>query len=401
MIQALLCCTLAALSLPVGERLAFAVTPGVKLAKRLRANHELQVERMGMTRDDGPFLSDGSGGWISTNQRLDFVDEYVACDTLRPTRLVRNFLDLEIAAKATITRGSNQQLEERSTSTSQLRYRGITFTWLESEQDWSRHFSRVEGDEEVLLPVRGEADLLALLPGREVEIGDTWEIEPGRMREVLAPGGEHSLFPTSGNLFGRLVELGVGGDFADFLTRDCAGVVTATFKGVREITLAADAAAGADDANAGAGSPAAATTTKTVRVGVVELALELASVTDRTQLYFKAMPDTERREQTRLESVPFEYTLSGRGELLWDLAGGHFHSLSITGQESFDAQVIKTQFVGGREQFKYAQQSRYSGTLNFELTARDGSGVDTAPPQRPDAKTGKQPPLKPGQKKRK
>ena len=400
MIQALLCCTLAALPLPAGERLAFSVAPGVKLAKRLRANHELQVERMGMTRDDGPFVSDGSGGWISSNQRLDFVDEYVDCDALRPTKLVRNFLDLEVAAKATITRGSNQQLEERSTSTSQLRYRGITFTWLESEKDWARHFTRVEGDEEVLLPVRGEADLLALLPGKEVEIGETWEIEPGRMREVLAPGGEHSLFPTQGNLFGRLVELGVGGDFADFLTPDCAGVVTATFKGVREITLAADAEEGADNEASGEAAAGSTATTRTVRVGVVELALELASVADRTQLYFRAMPDTERREQTRLESVPFEYTLSGRGELLWDLAGGHFHSLSITGQESFDAKVIKTQFVGGREQFKYAQQSRYSGTLNFELTARDGAGVDLDPPPRPEPKIGKQPPLKPGKKRK-
>lgn len=405
MIQTILYCALAVWPLSAGERVTFSVAPGVKLAKRLRANHELQVERMGMTRDDGPFMSDGSGGWISSTQRLDFVDEYVACDDVRATQLVRNFLDIEIVAKATITRGSNQQLDEKSLSTSQLRYRGVALTWVAAENDWSRRFSHVEGDEEVLIPIRGEADLLGLLPGREVEVGDTWEIAPARMREAFAPSGELSVFPTQGNLFGRLVELGLGGDFADFLSPDSAGSVTATFKGVREITLAADDPAddqladeGAEpDDGAGEQSavePAPAAPSKSVRVGVIELDIQLASLADRTQLYFRAMPETERREQTRLESVPFEYTLHGKGELLWDLAGGHFHSLSITGQESFDAQVIKTQFVGGREQFKYAQQSRYSGTLNFQLSARDGAGVDTSAPAKPEPKTGKTPPKK-------
>lgn len=360
----LLLTSLAATCAEPAERLQFAVVPGTRLAKSLRLGHELQVERIGSTREDGPFVSDGTGGWLSANEKLEFVDEYVAVDALRPLELVRYHLRADFDAKATLSRGG-QKLDERSHSTSQLAGKSVAFTWIDAESDWSRCFARVEGDEEVLLGLRGELDLLGLLPGREVAPGDQWEIAPARLRDCLAPGGDLSMFPTDGSLFGRTIELGMGGDFADLLAPDFDGTVSATYRGVREITLA----------SATEGEPPS-----TLQVGVVELDILIASQADRTALYRSATPEAERRETSRLDSVPLEYNFSGKGELLWNLGGGHFHSLTITGKERFDMHIKKTQFVGARESFPYSQVATYSGDLSFELSASDGSKIDVEGP---------------------
>jgi hypothetical protein len=190
-----------------------------------------------------------------------------------------------------------------------------------------------------------------------VKEGDAWEVDLKEFARVLAPGGNLQLTPSGGNLFGRLMEVGVGGDFADYY-EPLGGTVRATYKGTRSESV------GQGDGSA------------QVQVGVVALELNLASSADRTQLYRMAMPEDERRENSRLENVTVEYSLAGTGELTWDLAAGHFHALKLEGQEGYVASIHKTRF-DGREQHKITSQSRYSGPLVFEITCRDGSNVGT------------------------
>src|SRR5829696_4577218 len=132
LLTTLLCaCTLACGA--SGDRLEFSVAAGARLHKKLRVNHELQIERVGSSRDGGEFISDGTGGWISAAERLDFLDQYVETNAARPLKFVREYREIEAQGKATVTRGGGQKLEEKSRSTSQLAGKSVAFTWIDSD----------------------------------------------------------------------------------------------------------------------------------------------------------------------------------------------------------------------------------------------------------------------------
>ena len=337
------------------DRLAFRVQPGTRLLKSYKTSHELRIDDMGLIMDDLPFVSERAGGWVSSSERVEFVDEYLQTRENLPLEFRRSIRDAGASGKANVTRQNGQKIDEPSRSSSPLRQQNIHFQWIEDERDWSRSYEKVDAEEEWLAPLQGEFELLPLLPPGEVKPGDTWSVDLGRFKNVLAPGGDLQLVPSGGSLFGRLMEIGVGGDYADFYA-PAGGSIQATYKGTREVAL-------------GEGDAA----TRLI-VGVVELQLNLASSADRTALYRMAMPEEERREAARLENVTLEYTLTGTGELLWNGAGGHFHSLTIEGQEGFIASVHKTRF-DGREQHKVISQSHYSGPVKIELSCVDGSSV--------------------------
>jgi hypothetical protein len=350
---------------PGAEHIHFGVAPGTKLLKVVKTSHELQLDSISSSTDDMPAIVDPVGGWVSSNQRFDFLDQYVACDDARPTRLQRGFIAASSDGRLDATLSGAKQLADKSHSQSPLIGQSVSFTWIADEHDWSRCYDRVDAEEQWLAPLRGEFDLLALLPPSDVEPGAQWDIDLARLREVFAPGGDLSMLPSGGSRFGRSMELGIGGDFADFLSEHPQGRAHATFGGARDIEL--------DD---GSQTEPAAPPRK-LRVAVIALEFDLTSRRDRTDLYRIAMPADERAEAARLDSVPLEYTLRATGELVWDLAAGHFHSLSIRGRESYFTQVQKTQFTGA-ETHQYAQQSRFSGALSIDVQCSDGAHV--APP---------------------
>ncbi|MCC7014211.1 MAG: hypothetical protein IT454_16755 [Planctomycetes bacterium] len=338
-----------------GDQLVFDVAAGSKVHKRIKAVHELRIDDMGVIDGDLPYVSDKSGGWVSATMNLQYVDEYARVAQNRPLEFVRTIREAQSQAKANVTRSTGQVLEEGSRSSSPLRKQNIRFTWIDAENDWARSYERIDAEEPWLAPLRGEFELLALLPKGEVAVGDTWQVPVEALVSVLAPGGNLQLVPSGENLFGRLTELGVGGDFADFFV-PAGGSIEATYKGRREV----------GDDSAG----------PRVSVGVVELQINVVSSTDRAALYRMAMPQEERREVARLDGVPFEYTLIGTAELLWDFAHKRAHSLRVAGQEGFSVTVQKTRF-DGREEHRFAQQSRYSGPLTYEVTFSDGAALES------------------------
>ena len=360
-------CLLVPRAAAAGDRLTFEVAPGTKLLKKYVAKHELRIDDMGMQLDDLPYVSDKTGGWVSTTQRIEFLDEYVACAPNNPLEFTRSIRDVLANGKANVARRSGQVLDENSRSSSPLRQQTIRFRWIPEERDWSRCYERIDAEEEWLAPLHGEFELLSLLPPGEVAPGDTWPVDIAAFRHVLAPGGNLQMVPSGGSLFGRLMELGVGGDYADFF-QPVGGSIEATYKGRRSLQLAEGDA------------------TRELEVAVVSLHVNVASAADRTELYRMAMPEDERRENARLDGVSVEYSLMGDGELLWDLAAGHFHSLELSGQEGFVASIAKTRY-DGREEHRVAQISRFSGPLTLSIRCSDGAAADE-PGERANPKQG-------------
>ena len=57
------------------------------------------------------------------------------------------------------------------------------------------------------------------------------------------------------------------------------------------------------------------------------------------------------------------------GEMLWNIAGGHFHSLDLSGTSNFKSAQAMTLKVQGRE-MKIEQSMEFAGTTTFQATAK-------------------------------
>lgn len=341
------------------DTLRFKATAGARVLKSYELKHELRIDDMGAIEGDLPFRSDGTGGWISSTHKVQYVDEYkLDCEGL-PLDFVRAVRDASTVGEAKVVFATGEVRPEASRSSSALKRQVLEFHYVDEERDWSRAFSKVDGEEDLLESLRGEFELLALLPPGPVEPGASWPVDLQRFREVLVPGGDLKLVPEGGSMFGRMMEIGVGGDFADFYVPQ-GGEIVATYKGRRSVTVVE-------------GTPPLV-----VEAGVIELSVNFVSLADRKYLYRMAMPQTERRENAKVEDVPLEYTFLGTGELLWDIEGGRALSLKLEGQEGYISTVTKTRFDRPKPE-RYSQQSRFSGPLKLQITFADGSNVPNLP----------------------
>lgn len=341
------------------DTLQFRASQGARVLKTFELQHELRIDDMGSIEGDLPFRSDGTGGWVSATHKVQYVDEYkVACEGL-PRDFRRVVRDASGVAKANVVFATGEVRPEASRSSSALKRQVLEFQYVEEERDWSRAFEKVDGEEDLLGKLRGEFELLALLPPGPVEPGASWPVDLQRFREVLVPGGDLQLVPEGGTMFGRMIEIGVGGDFADYYVPQ-GGEIVATYKGRRQVTVVEGTPPLVADA------------------GVIELAINFVSLADRKYLYRMAMPQTERRENAKVDDVPLEYTFVGTGELLWDIEGGRALSLTIDGQEGYTSTVVKTRFDRPKPE-RFAQQSRFSGPLKLKVEFSDGSTVADEP----------------------
>lgn len=328
------------------ERLSFEPTLGTSLTKTLYISHELGLTAVNRTRDGGPPVTDGTTGWVSTWLKVSCEDAYLEVDAGLPRRFHRRFIDLGGGGKLDMKIGQKQMPhEELLVAVSPLRNRTVEFTWIPEENDWARSWTRFDAEEFWLADLNGDMELLALLPAGEVEVGESWSPPLDAARKMLAPGGNHLITPRTKNIFGRSVEVGIGGDASEVLGANPAGSVSARFEGVREV-----------DGK---------------RLGAISVRIEgLRSVEDRTDLWRTSMPIDEKREKAKLLAALIEYSVDAEGELLWDLEGGHMHSFQLTGKEGYNL-VVSKEITGERTVFELSQHSVFSGDLALSITLGD------------------------------
>lgn len=334
--------------------LRLGVQPGAVLRRDFLVRHEIQLDGVSFTRGKDRPMRQETPGWMSSFIKVTVDDTISEVADGAPRVLRRRWVDLGGEGSLNLApAGGRPKFEDRAVLSSPMRDRRVDFTWIEAESDWSRLWVRDDAEEFWLSNMRGDMDGRGLLPAGPVEPGAQWEIPLEGLRDLLAPGGNHLITPRTTNIFGRTIEVGVGGDYAEVLGPDLAGNARATFEGVRE-----------QDGR---------------RLAVVGVVVEgLRSIADRTDLWRLSAPPEEKNEVAHLVSALLEYGLDARGEALWDLDAGHLHSLSLGGQELYMLSVTKH---GGpvAQPFETIQQSSFRGTM--ELT------YSVAPP--PPPKEGK------------
>lgn len=346
MLNAFLACLPLCLSAAQGGEavvLRFDVAPGTVLRRDLLVRHEIQLDGVSFTRQGEPPVRQDTPGWMSTFLKVTAEDTVGEVVESRPRALRRRWLD--VGGEGTLNlapAGGRPKFEDRAVLSSPMRDRRVDFTWIDAESDWSRLWVRDDAEEFWLAGMQGDMDGLGLLPAGPVEPQAQWEIPMNGLRALLAPGGNHLITPRTTNLFGRTIEVGVGGDFAEVLGPELAGSARATFEGLREV-----------DGR---------------RMAALRVTIEgLRSIADRTDLWRLSAPAEEKNEVARLVSALLEYGLDARGEALWDLERGHLHSLRLAGEEVYMLSVTKH---GGpvAQTYETIQQSSFHGTLELDYS---------------------------------
>lgn len=323
--------------------LRYGVAPGSVLRRELLAKHEVQLDGVSYTVAGQSPVRQDMPGWISSFVKVGVDDTLQEVADGFPRRLRRRWVDLGAQGTLQLTATPGRpKFEDRAVLTSPLRGRTVDFAWIDAESDWSRLWVRDDAEEFWLADMRGDMDGLGLLPEGPVAPGAEWEISMETVRGLLAPGGNHLITPRTTNLFGRTIEVGVGGDYAEVLGPDLAGSARAAFEGVREV-----------DGE---------------RMAVLRLSVTgLRSICDRTDLWRLSAPAEEKNEVAHLVSTLLEYTLEARGEALWSLDRNHLRSVTLAGEDVYMLAVTK---FGGpvAEPHETVQQSSFHGTLELTYT---------------------------------
>lgn len=335
--------------------LRFAVEPGTVLRRKIEVRHEIQLDGVSFTRNNKPPTRQDVPGWMSTFITVSVDDTIGEVVDGRPTKLNRTWVNLGGNGKLTLSpAGGRQKMEDRAVLASPMRRREVAFTWVEDEADWARLWVRNDAEEFWLAEMRGDMDFLGLAPAEPVAPGAEWDVPIEGVRALLAPGGNHLITPRTTNIFGRTIEVGIGGDYAEVLGPDLAGTARARFVELREV----------------AGE----------RVAVVDLTIQnLRSISDRTDLWRTSAPPEERTEVSHLVSALVEYGLDGRAEVLWNLDRGHLHTATLTGDEFYVLSVTKNSGPL-HNPFEIIQQSSFRGKveLNYVVKPPPAPGEEPA-----------------------
>jgi len=269
--------------------------------------------------------------------KMGFEEHITVTDALRsvaagrPTELVRTFDDLRQESSDSVG-----EEESESTLTSQLQGRSVIFRWDDEEQRFTAEANDEEElDDAVAAWLAEDMDLRLVLPSKEVEVGDEWEIDPKLYLAFMWPSG-----------------------LLDFQADDAEPSEDERASSRQTIErLEGSGTARLDEVREEDG----------VRVAVLHVELEITTGSESV-LPALSEDDVERPE-IQIE-VEIERTLEGT--ILWDLEHGHALSAELECEASrlhTDSWTVTGEDDEGEEVSADVEQSRLlEGTIKYKAT---------------------------------
>lgn len=313
---------------------AFAVKEGTTVQKRFEIQHELTVQKIELS-GAAPGTMSQQQLELSSEVVLQVADAYVKTSPVRPLVLQRLYKASTYHIDFAFSAANGTKVPDSWDADSPMTNQSVVFTWVPEEKEFGRHYDQVEGAEEYLSTLSEELDLLCLLPppatdapgGTEkphaVREGDRWTIDLKPLASVFSPGGSIPLRFVKGGQGGikMAISAGVGGPLSP--------VFAGTVKG-----------------NA-SGKWAATEKTEQGRIAVIELAIELETDADRTEIVRRYLRQDEEDEQSPIRRAGVKWKLSSAsGTLRWNLDAGRFEKLDLVGREDVSSDI---QFARGAE----------------------------------------------------
>ncbi len=309
-----------------GETPSFHPQEGMTLTKRFASESEVTLDEMStlMNGEEPPGMPDMEMT-VSASQTVAFTDLYADVGEGRPSKLHRKFDELSSSTDISMTIPGMGPQDISASGKSKLQGLTVVFAWNQDQGDFQVAFDDdSEGEEELLEGLVEDTDLRGVLPTEEVSEGDTWEVDPNLLRNVLAPGGALKIeMEEMEDMLG-----GMGPQPSpDEMLGDFEGSVSAKFAGSREV----------DGAN----------------VAVIELTVDVRTAKDLTDLMQEAYSEMEPPNGAQVEmdvkSFDVELSFKGGGELLWNLEKGVLHSLDLSGEVSEAIDMAMDLSVNGQD----------------------------------------------------
>ncbi len=340
-----------------GDKIEYGPKLGELRKKVLDVKHYVNLQSTTTTRDSGVELKDPTTGAITTWERVVFLDRVEQHANGRPTSFVRNYSALDAGGTAELVipdpKRADRISKQATTEVSNLLKHDVRFTWVDAEKTWARMYDRLDGEEWMLAAVDGDIDFCSVVPNREVNPGDTWDVPIDRAVSLLAPGGSLALLPKQKKPFPRTVKVGIGGDLGELLEHP-EGAIHASYVGKR--------------------------TVDGVECAVLGVQLQVTSSTDRLATVLEYLGEPELKEPARYLTCVLKLEIQGKGEVLWNLAEKRFQRFEFSGNEKFHLEGSRKFLGEGEVTSSESQLTEFDGTLNLSVTnsAPDAETADPA-----------------------
>lgn len=291
------------------EKISFAPKAGTSVTKTFTTVTEMELEDAEVLMGGQPAPIGEAEMAMEATQTITVTDTYGAMADGNLTKLSRTFDAIGMETEMDMTMGMSQEMSGEGSSP--LEGKTVDFTWNEKDGEHDVAFAEgEEGEPEALEGLDIEMDLTGLLPTEDVSVGESYEIDTMALAQILAPGGDLSLeMEMDGAAGGGPVpgaDPGQMGDFSAFFEDVLDGDATGKLKEVRD----------ADG----------------TRVAVIEIEFDVSASADLTEMVAESLQNNEELPpgvSMDVDRMEMAMTYEGKGELLWNLDGGHVHSLEM------------------------------------------------------------------------
>ena len=101
------------------------------------------------------------------------------------------------------------------------------------------------------------------------------------------------------------------------------------------------------------------------KCGVIELAIDIESANDLSDKVEEMNAEQAEGIEFSIESMDLAFTFEGGGELLWNLRGGHVHSLGLQGDVTIGMDMSMTMNMG--QEMNLEMSMDMSGTIEEKV----------------------------------
>lgn len=275
---------------------------------------------------------------LTSEAEFAFVDGYGSLQDGRPLSLQRKFEAIDSKDSSSFSmEGEGTSPESHDSAVvghSAIEGKTVEFEWDASSEAYARHEGEGATSEELLAGLVEETDLRSWLPEEDIAIGASWKLEGEALDALLHPGGDLAIERT-----------GEGAEYwpADFRSRVLEGEIELTLSSIEEAT--------------------AYTPQKPVEESHrarIAIAGEVREVVER-EGDLSRVP-VAQGEATQVDTTTYHLD----GELVWDLATGMPHDLSLAAR--FERVSVTTKDEGEPE---YEHSLTFRGNMKVAMECRE------------------------------
>lgn len=332
---------LAAFAAP-DDRLEFAPEEGSTLTKTFTTTGSFALDDFSMTMNGEEFDPAMMGAEVDLDDisvegsfTLVVTDEYIGVSDGQPTELLRTYDSLSAEFEAGTGESGAEDAEEIEGAV-------VRFKWNDDEGAYDRVLEEggEDAEEEDLAMLAEDLDLRALLPSRAVSADATWTVDSDELGALLLPGVDVSAAQERMmEEMGEEIPIDMS-EYVDGMFEEMA--ITCTYAGMRDVDG--------------------------TEVAVIELASELEGSFDLTDILMAAIEEEMGDVGMEMDiAIVIDYAMELEGELLWNAAAGHAHSMQFDAETAVDLVGEMYMDMMG-EEMDMTFNAEMSGEISREVT---------------------------------